>query len=198
MPNWCQNILIYHPYPKSKRSLKDILRHGKVDVVNDEPDSQEVDNVISRDGFFSFNKVIPVKDDRNGFGRIISQTDAWGTKWDMFVPISYVDLNKNTISFETAWEPPLRVIEVLSKKSKSKLSVVYVEHGMNFCGFDTYDKGVLINSGSGEIDKFLATDTEELAVNTIKLRQELFVDVTDEYASLLLDPLVSLILNESY
>ena len=54
----------------------------------------------------------------------------WGTKWNSYDG----HLNEQSVSFCTAWGPPLPVIERLAQITGLTLRLTYSEDGMCFCG----------------------------------------------------------------
>ena len=63
-------------------------------------------------------------------------SNEWGTKWSMDV-YSYTyatDSETITISGSTAWGPPIALLEKVSQKYGVKVSLTYVEEGMDFIG----------------------------------------------------------------
>lgn len=56
----------------------------------------------------------------------------WGTKWNCYD--GQMNEDGDTMSFYTAWSPPLPVIIALSKKIKQPLRLLYLDEGMMFVG----------------------------------------------------------------
>lgn len=100
-------------------------------------------NVFNKEGELDFNKIIPqpkcieecpekyliseaergkvrieILNDRPWFNWHDWNWDNWGTKWN--AQDAY-KLNKDSIRFETAWCPPLKIMEALSKKLSGKM-----------------------------------------------------------------------------
>jgi hypothetical protein len=62
----------------------------------------------------------------------------WGTKWGAYD----CSWNKQTLSFYTAWSPPMPVIEALSKMfPKATFVLQYADEGCGFCGTATFKDG---------------------------------------------------------
>jgi len=123
MPNWCQNIL----------------------TVTDS--SNKVKKYLRKNGFY-FEKIKPTpkkllddKDDGWYFWRI----QNWGTKWDIENEIDSITHKENNvlISFNTAWSPPIPLIETLSKMfPAATFELKYFEGGMCFGGIATIKDGI--------------------------------------------------------
>lgn len=118
MPNWCNNRLVVNNGEKISSELKSFLENG-----------------------FSFEKIIPV----NG-KTVDTQSDAWSTKWDlneedqMNCSISLIE--DSECQFDTAWSPPEKVIQELSKKfPNDSFKLSFMESGMQFAGTIYYDNG---------------------------------------------------------
>ena len=62
----------------------------------------------------------------------------WGTR----SVGSVIDINEESVTFSTAWRPPIPVIEALSKLLNIPLRMTYVEEGMEICGEITCSAGV--------------------------------------------------------
>jgi len=74
----------------------------------------------------------------------------WGTKWNAH---DCGEWKKQALSFQTAWSPPMPVIEVLSKMfPKATFILQYADEGCGFCGTATFK--------DGECDDNCMTDSE--------------------------------------
>jgi hypothetical protein len=139
MPNWCNNTLRL----ESGKSIQKFL----------EPYIEEVDSVFH----FDFNKVIPIPDDlmtEARFGEVTGDLQKkydsnmekygythwydfcvakWGTKWSAEGEFTQ---DETMMWFDTAWSPPIGVIEELAKKlpDDDLLILDYMEEGENYCG----------------------------------------------------------------
>lgn len=145
MPNWCSNTLII------KGKTKDISKLIKqVEITESEGTELHAKN------FFSFHKIIPrpVSEDSNWYNW---NCDNWGTKWDSCetsVSLDWEDSGEIIYCFETAWNGVPDVIHELAKQHK-KLSMNYVfyEGGMGFYGEQSYEKGKLVHTESGDLSE---------------------------------------------
>lgn len=100
-------------------------------------------NIFNDKGELDFNKIIPkpkciekrpekylipeaergeveneVLEDRPWFNWYDWRWDNWGTKWNASDTYKF---NKDSICFKTAWYPPIKVMEALSKKLSRKI-----------------------------------------------------------------------------
>jgi hypothetical protein len=141
MPNHCYNVLKLTDNPsKTKETLKSYIK---------KEDGEEV---------FDFNKVIKMPEELNitstnpdtktkegrelkkqqdeniknhGFKDWYDWSVAnWGTKWNSYE--NY--MGEDSISFQTAWSPPIPVIVKLAEKTKKSWTLMYSEIGCDFCG----------------------------------------------------------------
>ena len=73
--------------------------------------------------------------------------DNWGTKWDAYdCYVSESLKDYCSISFDTAWSPPIPYYLALSKKYPLlRIEIEYSEIGMDFAGRQTYIGGELID-----------------------------------------------------
>jgi len=62
----------------------------------------------------------------------------WGTRSGANV----IDINEESVTFDTAWSPPIPVIAELSKLLNIPLRMTYLEEGMEICGEITCSAGV--------------------------------------------------------
>lgn len=122
MPNWCSNTVTFKGKLKDLRKIKTLLKDNNT--------------------YFSFNKVNPLPPNAS----IEDVYEAWGTKWntqeayigeDIPTPSNtekyFKELNNEedptdkiytlSYTFDTAWSPPIPVIETLSEKFPE----VYIE-----------------------------------------------------------------------
>jgi hypothetical protein len=87
----------------------------------------------------------------------------WGTKWD--VDTNFTDnLSDNFhshgdglascwLEFDTAWSPPLPVVQAMAEQYPDLIIVMYYyEMGMNFQGKVSYENGILVERFDGECD----------------------------------------------
>lgn len=66
----------------------------------------------------------------------------WGTKWDISEVFISDDTKENSITFgfDTAWAPPVKVFLHWAKKnSRTTYRMAYIEPGMGFAGWNSYD-----------------------------------------------------------
>lgn len=142
MPNWCNNILRL----ESGKPIQEFLEPY---LIKDKEGYGEYE--------FDFNKIIPVPEDLNITAQPATAdkelqekyhlnlskhgyanwwdfcVDKWGTKW---TGEGHFNHNETAFSFQTAWSPPMGVIEELAKKlpDDEMLILDYIEEGMDFCG----------------------------------------------------------------
>ena len=145
MPNWCNNILtIQNP-------------------------STELAEYLKTEGF-SFDKIKPTPpemlDDENHswYGW---RVDNWGTKWDIdeeFMDVSeYANDKEICFGFDTAWSPPMGVIEALSEKfPEDHFLLQYLEMGVGFGGEARFSDGSCVDSEFGDDGEEYAKFAEEV------------------------------------
>jgi hypothetical protein len=105
MPNWCENWLEIHSKSKPIQDYFDDWR------------AKSQDPILA----FSLTSFIPMP---NGIWDYDWCLANWGTKWDVDSPdVNVVAKYHGLIQFVTAWSPPLKVIEALSR-SHPELEIV--------------------------------------------------------------------------
>lgn len=124
MPNWCQNKL----------------------VLNNAP--TELIKYLQTEGL-SFEKIVPVPDmdDNTGFAQCEIQVARWGTKWDLDETeqsqVADELLNNDLTFFETAWSPPIPVLDALCRKFPgTSMTLYYLELGSGFAGVTEFADGM--------------------------------------------------------
>lgn len=154
MPNWCYNM---------------------VTITTDTPKQfAELIQGISNDSEqpFDFNRVIPMPEElrntgapnrenaqemiaKHGFSDWYEWSCAkWGTKWNA-CDVTFT-LNSPTelyLSFNTAWSPPIPVIDKIAELFPfATIEHKYEEEGMGFYGLRSYENGELTSDEEGEMN----------------------------------------------
>lgn len=134
MPNWCSNQMTIKGRDKS-----DILEIIKILNHIETSENKEIGIFHSLVGY---DKDYTEEEIKNNSYNI--NIDSWGTKWDIVYDscqIDYESYHKNpkiidtiTMSFETAWSPPINFGKKLAKKYKVLVTLYYHESGSDFCG----------------------------------------------------------------
>ncbi len=141
MPNWCTNKLEIRGDSDSDALIR-------VELAGD-------------NGIVDFSKVIPVHPDLQRQGLTDVQKAAnkrkygyndwydfcckeWGTKWNA----SEMSVGSDgSISFQTAWSPPIPVIKVLSRKyPRTSFRIKYADEGGGFIGYSDVVNGEVENN----------------------------------------------------
>jgi hypothetical protein len=153
MPNWCSNNL--YITVEDNKQLEKVIQG--ITNNSDQP--------------FDFNRIIPIPEElqetsapnnlnpdemkaKYGFSDWYEwRVFNWGTKWNA----SDVELNLETpqqihISFQTAWSPPLPVIEAISKQFPFTYITLDWEEEGGYYGKLEFEKGVVTSNYEGEID----------------------------------------------
>lgn len=113
MPNWCNNVLT---------------------VLNDKVNlNKKLKPFLDESGGIDFQKIKPCPEsyynDDRWYGWCVSN---WGTKWSAG-DCSFSN-DGRSVSFNTAWSPPLQIVDELSKILECDLRLVYSEPGMDIHG----------------------------------------------------------------
>lgn len=121
MPNWCSNYV--------EITFDDTLIS---------PDDILLRNADDKAYTFSLNKILPQTTE---WKDILSISWIWGTKWDVDDTTNDITISpwRITISFESAWAPPIPVYEELYAQLKLKddsvhITACYDEWGVWFFG----------------------------------------------------------------
>jgi hypothetical protein len=150
MPNHCENDLYIHGSKEDIDALLELMGTNKTppefdfNVVIPYPEKfkaldDELRALRDEVGWSEANKVFEerhgkgAQDGYNGGGCEWCR-EAWGTKWNAYDVVRR-DYGAACITFQTAWGPPIPVIEALHVKFPAlDLSLEYFEQGMCFCG----------------------------------------------------------------
>lgn len=156
MPNWCNN---YATITGPKDQIDELIVECK---KSDEPnESYEILNKL---------RPRPVNEEENWYDWNISN---WGTKWDINLA-GYEVVNENTItlSFDTAWSPPIALYEFLIENNW-EVDAYYYEPGMGFCGhYDGSDEYYEYGGMSAdEAEEHIPDDLNEMFSITDDMRQ---------------------------
>ncbi|EFK8992290.1 DUF1281 domain-containing protein [Escherichia coli] len=92
-------------------------------------------------------------------------TERYGVKWPVGyeVNISRQGDNFIQVDFDTPWcQPESNVVAELSRRFGCTLEHWYAEQGCNFCGWQLYERGELVDVLWGELEWSSPTDDDEL------------------------------------
>ena len=148
MPNWCDNTLeLRHEDPAMIKRAKDAFEAGR---LLDEfiPVPQQLKD--TRAGFYGKDtyeqelleatEALNVKwfNHKNWWDFCVQE---WGTKWDVGRDgyINTEDPNYLSLSFQSAWSPPIDAYAKLVDMG-FEVYALYYESGMGFCG--CFDQGI--------------------------------------------------------
>ncbi len=92
-------------------------------------------------------------------------TERYGVKWPCGYDLNISSQGENFIQvdFDTPWcQPESDVIAALSRRFGCTLEHWYAEQGCNFCGWQRYERGELVDVLWGELEWSSPTDDDEL------------------------------------
>jgi hypothetical protein len=154
MPNWCENTLtIKGNIDKIKDFLKDGFQANrfikpdltgiseKFDALSPEEKKRytTIVKLVAGDEEAHENAVYCYWFNHGGYQWCI---ENWGTKWDWSQPTVLMRKRSAVLWFDTAWSPPLPVIQKASSMHPDlTFSLKYKEEGMGFSGSVTYKDG---------------------------------------------------------
>ena len=106
------------------------------------------------------------------------QVAHWGCKWDIGGESEPADLDDGvlTLSFDSAWAPPLEAYATLEDVCGFEIEAFYYEPGMAFCGtwLNGVDNCIDIPSTSAEAEKVIPVAIDEMfdIVNSMAMWEE--------------------------
>lgn len=181
MPNWCYNNLTI---TGEKENLDRIKFHLEDIEKKDDSTPGIFMALVGRDQSIELNEY------ENG-GWYDANISYWGCKWDVSYDESGVEYNDDsiTMSFQTAWSPPINFIQHLGYLFNVECELYYEEPGCDFCGksyfnsedglseedysYDegrfVFDKDNFFDSCDGEIDYLFESD-EDVTFDSVKER----------------------------
>ena len=152
MPNWCSNVArISHPNPEM---IQRMISAATVDHVLQEfiPCPAEL---LAGEGWYDWC------------------VQNWGTKWDLVeVIVDTHDANNITLTFQTAWAPPVEAYGTLESQG-FVVEAYWYESGMMFCGI--YEDG-------SALDIEIEEATFEWAKDNIPRELDEMFGIADEFA----------------
>ena len=178
MPNWCSNIVYVKGTKEAKEKVKEIfLKDEPFAEIKPEPNYDEA--AVPWD----LTEVLSAK--RSGVeleepkaGRAGAWRDwriaNWGTKWEPSdLEVDLDDEGDLTLVFDTAWSPPTKVLEELSKmEGVEEVVSHFYESGSDFIGIEFFEDGETVEGLVPNLDQFM----ELLAEAKEKDKGEVFLE----------------------
>ena len=151
MPNWCYNNLdITATTDEQKAMLERVSKaepeDGFIGMFLPLPEAlKETTSPTPQPGQANFKGEQPVVD---GFDNWYDwQVANWGTKWDPDLQGADFDGTTLSVSFDSAWSPPMAFYQWLHEQGY-EVHANYYEPGMDFGGFYTNGEDVFIEDVS--------------------------------------------------
>jgi len=133
------------PYPAKFKRLDDEAKSVVEKLEKEAGDARLIDwSKVPKDGY-----------NQGGYDWCITN---WGTKWNASEPtVQRTSIGTMSAWFDTAWSPPLGVLQAMSVMFPAlSFTLKYEEGGMGFAGNSTYKNGIEV-----EADQWDYTDEEE-------------------------------------
>ena len=142
MPNWCNNkVEIYGDSPDQIKEVKKTLAGKKTcfDFNNIVPMPKELEGSDANVGYPNEKKSFEARRLRKQHGHDNWYDwccDNWDTKWNSSDAMLSEDGDGLNYEFQTAWGPPIKVIEALREKYPDlSITAFYDEPGMEMAGY---------------------------------------------------------------
>ena len=146
MPNWCNNYAVLTGAKEDIEKLVNALTR-KVRIDDDVSEfwwaplvSSDEDNLLENRLLFA--RALKYED--LGCPKKMEEFGYWdcvtyiGTKWDPDFDLNVLNPDEVTLSFDSAWSPPLRAMVILANKYNLDVEIEYDEPGCDFGGTLTY------------------------------------------------------------
>lgn len=142
MPNWCNNFLRIEV---SDRAHRKFIQNfcGKMH----EPSGLYLP--------FSLEKIVPMPESEKD-NWYEWRCKNWGTKWELHPSECFVWTTTKSIwyNFQSAWSPPLPVVERLSRHFPTNfMRIEFEEKGMAITGNVKYQAGFVLNGSRARMGK---------------------------------------------
>lgn len=161
MPNWCANTVeIYHEDSAMMERVREAFNKGAL-LQEFIPVPQELKDAPAN---FEVNEAFV---DKYGYSTWYDFcVNEWGTKWDVGAEGYEVEFDPAgmTLSFDSAWAPPVAAYEKLMELGFA-IRAYYYEPGMCFAGIwtdGTDDYYEYSNMSSDEVAEQLPTELDEM------------------------------------
>jgi len=170
MPNWCSNTVnVSGPPADVERFLFQAQQKHLSWNRKEAWPSSAPEGWVEDTGFF-WNFVTPpasIQNPEHYWGSNVHgehpsghwyewNAEHWGTKWDVdpdITAMSYPDVMRVSITFESAWAPPTPVIAAIAEQYPMlRIKHDFSEEGASFWGNVIYDNGTEIERQEGECD----------------------------------------------
>lgn len=174
MPNWCSNRVTFkHTDPKMIRCVIDSFNEGRL-MQGFYPCPQDlIDTTVGGYGEGDMQANLDFKEKVNlqlyGYANWYDWcVNEWGTEWDVGaqggnrIDMPDHDVNEITLSFESAWSPPIGFYKTMETFG-FEIEAMYYEPGMGYCGSfdDGVDSSYTIPSSVEEIANDIPADIDE-------------------------------------
>lgn len=149
MPNWCSNTLTVRG--SNQKEINDMVEAFKesrfCDSIIPTPEDLNREGSSSHGGENAklYDDIRAENRAKHGYDNWYDfQVARWGTKWDVGGDDAMIELDDDglgfTASFDSAWSPPMGVVEELVSRGLS-VTLYYYEPGMGYVGKyeDGYD-----------------------------------------------------------
>ena len=158
-PNWCSNDLYVEGSKESIDAFQALLKTGEgdfdfnlfipypskyeeLDMLREQAEKDGVEwDKLPKDGY-----------NQGGYDWCI---ENWGTKWNAY-EASIERTSDESMSgwFDTAWSPPLGVLQAMSEMFPTlSFTLSYEEGGMCLAGNSTYKNGIEVEADEWEIEE---------------------------------------------
>lgn len=141
MPNWCSNVVTmsHTDIGQVERARDAFLADKLMQTLVPCPTELHDETPIGEDFMVRDEERMASNFQKFGYRSWYEwHLDQWGTKWDvssegMSVDDYPIDGNSITISFDSAWSPPIAFYQALEEQGWT-VDAFYHEPGMEFCG----------------------------------------------------------------
>ena len=187
MPNWCSNIVYVKGTGEAKEKIEEIFsKEEPFAEIKPEPNYDEV--AVP----WGLAKVLSAK--RNEVeleepepGRKNAWRDwriaNWGTKWEPSdLGIDLDDEGNLTLVFDTAWTPPAKLLEELSKvEGVEEVISHFYEPGADFIGIEFYEDGAAVEGIAPDLDEFMELLAEAKKRDKVLLEDQWVLDLASMF-----------------
>lgn len=185
MPNWCNNVVILrHSDPAMLVRAQEGFKKGELlQTFIPCPDDLLFTEAVHYPDGHELKEAQDAKEaanvEKHGFRNWYDWKVAhWSTKWDVGSEDDTAEIEDGmlTLSFDSAWSPPVGAYETLEDVCGFEVEAFYYEPGMAFCGTWSggVDECIEIPSTSKEAEKVIPEVIDDMfdIVNSMAMWEE--------------------------
>lgn len=156
MPNWCFNSLQVTGSKEDLEKLREDVKGGGCPISFEKilptPTTEEELDEQTKDS--EHRRIMEMATGVKTVDWYSWRVTNWGTKWDITSCDEDFSDEWWTLSFDTAWSPPVMALRHMLAGRPLDATLEYHESGNWFAGYVKWEQGVVVEAKSGEPGDF--------------------------------------------